>query len=147
MNHLSLGFNSTPPHPIERIRTKRAFTMTAHIAKPTIIPAAGNKPKVIEEFIGRVNSSTTALSIARMKSPEGWIEPGQTPEFDEYTIVLRGMLRVATKDGILDVAAGQAVIAQRGEWIQYSSPSPDGAEYIAVCLPAFSPASVHRDSA
>jgi len=121
--------------------------MSTHIATPTIIQAAGNKPKVIEEFIGRVNSNTAALSIARMTSPGGWVEPGQTPEFDEYTVVLRGMLRVATKEGTLDVAPGQAVIAHRHEWVQYSTPGPEGAEYIAVCLPAFSPASVHRDSA
>ena len=121
--------------------------MPTHIATPTIIQAAGNKPKVIEEFIGRVNSNTAALSIARMTSPGGWVEPGQTPEFDEYTVVLRGMLRVATKEGTLDVAPGQAVIAHRHEWVQYSTPGPEGAEYIAVCLPAFSPASVHRDSA
>jgi mannose-6-phosphate isomerase-like protein (cupin superfamily) len=119
--------------------------MPTHIARPTIIQAAGNKPKVIEEFIGRVNSNTSDLSIARMKSPAGWVEPGQTPEFDEYTIVLRGMLRVVTKDGTLDVAPGQAIISHRGEWVQYSTPNPEGAEYIAVCLPAFSPASVHRD--
>jgi len=121
--------------------------MPTHIAKPTIIQAAGNKPKVIEEFIGRVNSNTAALSIARMTSPGGWVEPGQTPEFDEYTVVLRGTLRVATKEGALDVMAGQAVIAHRGQWVQYSTPDAEGAEYIAVCLPAFSPASVHRDSA
>ena len=120
--------------------------MPTHIATPTIIQAAGNKPKVIEEFIGRVNSKTAALSIARMKSPSGWVEPGQTPEFDEYTVVLRGVLRVATKELTLDVTAGQAVITHRGEWVQYSTPGPEGAEYIAVCLPAFSPASVHRDS-
>ena len=117
-----------------------------HIQKPKIVEAAGNKPKVIEEFIGRVNSQTDDVSIARMKSPSGWIEPGQTPEFDEYTIVLRGMLRVTTRKGSTDVHAGQAIIAQGGEWVQYSTPGPDGAEYIAVCLPAFSPASVHRDT-
>lgn len=116
------------------------------ISSPTIVQAAGNKPKQIEEFIGRVNSRTEALSIARMKSPAGWLEPGQTPEFDEYTVVLRGMLRVTTRTGVADVRAGQAVIANRGEWVQYSTPEPEGAEYIAVCLPAFSPASVHRDA-
>jgi len=120
--------------------------MPTLIATPTIIQAAGNKPKVIEEFIGRVNSSTAALSIARMKSPAGWVEPGQTPEFDEYTVVLRGTLRVTTNKGTIDIAAGQAVIAHRGEWVQYSTPGTEGAEYIAVCLPAFSPDSVHRDS-
>jgi len=120
--------------------------MPTHIAKPTVVQAAGNKPKQIEEFIGRVNSKTDALSIARMRSPAGWVEPGQTPEFDEYTIVLRGSLRVATNDGSIEVPAGQAVIAHRGEWVQYSTPGPEGAEYIAVCLPAFSPSSVHRDA-
>lgn len=123
--------------------------MPVHLPKPTIIEAAGNKPKRIEEFIGRVNSQTTALSIARMTSPPGWVEPGQTPEFDEYTVVLRGMLRVTSRDGStdvsIDVRAGEAVIARAGEWVQYSTPEADGAEYIAVCLPAFSPATVHRD--
>ena len=119
--------------------------MPTHIAKPTRITAAGNKPKLIEEFIGRVNSRTDAVSIAHMRSPSGWIEPAQTPEFDEYTLVLKGTLRVTHKDGALDVQAGQAVIAHRGERVQYSTPSPEGAEYIAVCLPAFSPDKVHRD--
>jgi len=119
--------------------------MPAIISSPTIIQAAGNKPKLIEEYVGRVNSKTGALSIARMKSPSGWVEPGQTPEFDEYTIVLKGMLRIVSKNGSLDVGAGQAVIAQKGEWIQYSTPGPEGAEYIAVCLPAFSMEAVHRD--
>ena len=120
--------------------------MPKHIATPTVIQAAGNKPKVIEEFIGRVNSHTADLSIARMKSPAGWVEPGQTPEFDEYSIVLRGVLRVTSRDGALDVTAGQAVLTHRGEWVQYSTPGAEGAEYLAVCLPAFSPATVHRDS-
>ena len=115
------------------------------IAKPTQIEAAGNKPKVIREFIGRVNSQTPELSIAHMLSPSGWQEPGQTPEFAEYTVVLRGLLRVEHADGVLDVASGQAVITQPGEWVRYSSPLAEGAEYIAVCLPAFSPATVHRD--
>jgi quercetin dioxygenase-like cupin family protein len=115
------------------------------INKPSVIEAAGNKPKVIEEFIGRVNSNTTGVSIARMRSPGGWVEPGQTPEFDEYTIVLRGMLRVTTNAGVVDVRAGQAVIAHRGEWVQYSTSEADGAEYIAVCLPAFGMDIVHRD--
>jgi mannose-6-phosphate isomerase-like protein (cupin superfamily) len=119
-------------------------TMPTIISKPIRIEAAGNKPKIIEEFIGRVNSHATALSVARMQSPAGWVEPGQTPEFEEYTVVLKGMLRVTHKNGSLDVTAGQAVITHPGEWIQYST--PDGAEYIAVCLPAFSPAAVHRDS-
>lgn len=107
--------------------------------------AAGNRPKVIEEYIGRVNSSHDALSVARMRSPGGWLEPGQTPEFDEYTIVLEGMLRVAHAEGSLDVRAGQAVITRKGEWVRYSTPEPEGAEYIAICLPAFSPETVHRD--
>ncbi|HEX9160741.1 MAG TPA: cupin domain-containing protein [Thermoanaerobaculia bacterium] len=119
--------------------------MPTHIAKPSIVRAAGNKPKIIEEYVGRVNSKTDGVSVARMHSPGGWIEPGQTPEFDEYTVVLRGTLRVATRDGTIDVHAGQAVIAQRGEWVQYSTPSSEGAEYMAVCLPAFSPSTVHRD--
>jgi mannose-6-phosphate isomerase-like protein (cupin superfamily) len=116
------------------------------IAKPTVIEAAGNKPKRIEEYIGRVNSKTAAVSIARMKSPSGWVEPGQTPEFDEYTVVLQGALRVTSKEGTIEVAAGQAVITRRGEWVQYSTPGPEGAEYVAICLPAFSPATVHRDA-
>jgi len=119
--------------------------MPIHIKQPTIIKAAGNKPKIIEEFIGRVNSKTSAVSLARMKSPSGWAEPGQTPEFDEYTLVLKGMLRVTTKNGSLDVRANEAVIAGKGEWVQYSTPGPEGAEYVALCLPAFSPESVHRD--
>ena len=120
--------------------------MATHIPGPTIIEAAGNKPKRIEEYIGRVRSRTSAVSIARMTSPPGWVEPGQTPEFDEYTVVLRGMLRVTHRGGTLDVRAGQAVLASRGEWVQYGSPEPDGAEYVAICLPAFSPDTVHRDT-
>ena len=120
--------------------------MTLHILRPTVVQAAGNKPKQIEEFVGRVNSRTDALSIARMRSPAGWVEPGQTPEFDEYTVVLRGMLRVATRSETFDVQAGQAIVAPRGQWVQYSTPGAEGAEYIAVCLPAFSPQTVHRDS-
>lgn len=119
--------------------------MSMLVKSPTIVQAAGNKPKIIEEFIGNVNSKTTAVSVARMRSPGGWIEPGQTPEFDEYSVVLRGLLRVATKAGVIEVAAGQAVIAHHGEWVQYSTPNPEGAEYISVCLPAFSPQTVHRD--
>ncbi|UCH98325.1 MAG: cupin domain-containing protein [Candidatus Aminicenantes bacterium] len=119
--------------------------MPTKINSPTIIKAAGNKPKVIEEFMGRVNTNTEAVSIARMTSPPGWIEPGQTPEFDEYTIVLKGMLMVKTKDETIEVHAGEAIITHKGEWIQYSSPGTEGAEYIAVCLPAFSPETVHRD--
>jgi len=116
------------------------------IAAPTVVQAAGNKPKRIEELIGRVNTGTDAVSIARMHSPSGWVEPGQTPEFDEYTVVLQGMLRVESRGETLDVQAGQAVVARRGEWVRYSTPGPEGAEYIAVCLPAFSPDSVHRDA-
>lgn len=119
--------------------------MPTLVPQPTRITAAGNKPKLIDEFIGRVNSSTTALSVAHMRSPGGWIEPGQTPEFDEFTVVLKGMLRVTHRGGSLDVHAGQAVIAHKSEWIQYSTPLDEGAEYIAVCLPAFSMDSVHRD--
>ncbi|MGH6636197.1 MAG: cupin domain-containing protein [Gammaproteobacteria bacterium] len=111
----------------------------------SIIQSAGNKPKTIEEYVGRVNTDTGQVSIARMKSPGGWEEPGQTPQFDEYTVVLKGLLRVETQSGTYEVRAGQAVIAHRGEWVRYSSPNPEGAEYIAVCLPAFSPQTVHRD--
>lgn len=116
------------------------------IEQPTVIAAAGNKPKTIEEYVGRVNSGHTAVSVARMVSPEGWVEPGQRPEFEEMTIVLRGMLRVEHDDGVLDVRAGQAIVTSPGEYVRYSSPEPGGAEYVAVCLPAFSPATVHRDS-
>ena len=116
------------------------------IPTATRIQAAGNKPKEIAEHVGRVNSGTSDVSIARMKSPSGWVEPGQTPQFDEYTIVLRGMLRVESRDGTLDVQADQAVVCKAGEWIRYSSPGPEGAEYVAVCLPAFSPDTVHRDA-
>jgi quercetin dioxygenase-like cupin family protein len=119
--------------------------MPTLISSPSIVAAAGTKPKKIEEFIGRVNSGTEAVSVARMTSPAGWVEPGQAPEFDEYTLVLRGLLRVTTKSGVLDVRAGQAVIAHRGEWVQYSTPDDGGAEYVAVCLPAFSPGTVRRD--
>lgn len=119
--------------------------MPTLIAQPTRIESAGNKPKLIDEYIGRVNSATAELSVAQMRSPAGWQEPGQSPEFDEFTIVLRGTLRVEHKGGALDVRAGQAVIAHRGEWVRYSTPEPDGAEYIAVCLPAFSMDTVHRD--
>ncbi len=119
--------------------------MARIIETPTIIEAAGNKPKKIEEFVGRVNSATEAVSIARMTSPAGWIEPGQRPEFDEYTLVLRGTLRVETEAQTLDVGAGRAVIVTAGEWVRYSTPGDEGAEYVAVCLPAFSPESVHRE--
>lgn len=113
------------------------------IAQPARIQPAGNKPKLIDEYIGLVNSGTSGVSVAHMRSPDGWQEPGQRPEFDEFTVVLRGRLRVEHEGGVMDVAAGQAVIARAGEWIRYST--PHGAEYIAVCLPAFSPAAVHRD--
>jgi mannose-6-phosphate isomerase-like protein (cupin superfamily) len=119
--------------------------MPTVISAPAIIQAAGNKPKRIEEYIGRVNSHTDEVSIARMTSPPGWVEPGQTPEFDEFTVVLKGMLRVESQDSTVDVRAGQAVIVSTGEWVRYSSPEEGGAEYIAVCLPAFSPGTVHRD--
>ena len=120
--------------------------MPIRIEKPAIIESAGNKPKVIEEYFGRVNSKTAAVSVARMRSPSGWTEPGQTPEFDEYTVVLRGTLQVRTRNEVIEVEAGQAILARAGEWIQYGSPGPEGAEYFAVCLPAFSPGTVHRDS-
>ena len=116
-----------------------------HISSPTVIEAAGNLPKVIEEFVGRVNTGTDSVSVARMRSPSGWVEPGQTPQFDEYTVDFRGMLRVETRDGVVDVRAGEAVITSAGEWVRYSTPGEEGAEYVAICLPAFSPSTVHRD--
>jgi ethanolamine utilization protein EutQ len=128
--------------------------MPTLISQPTRIQAAGNKPKLIDEYIGRVNSKTSAASVAHMRSPQGWVEPGQTPAFDEFTVVLKGMIRVQYKESEhkegsvvaqLDVHAGQAVIAHAGEWIRYSTPNEGGAEYIAVCLPAFSMETVHRD--
>jgi len=119
--------------------------MPTLIPQPTRIEAAGNKPKLIDEYIGRVNSKTSSASVAHMRSPGGWIEPGQSPGFDEFTIVLKGMLRVEHKSGSLEVHAGQAVIAHAGEWVRYSTPNPEGAEYIAVCVPAFSIETVHRD--
>jgi ethanolamine utilization protein EutQ len=119
--------------------------MPTLILNPTRIKSTGTKPKIIEEYVGRVNTSIASVSIAHMRSPEGWEEPGQTPEFDEYTVILRGTLRVQHKSGELDVTAGQAVIAHRGEWVRYSTPFSGGAEYIAVCLPAFAPDTVHRD--
>jgi mannose-6-phosphate isomerase-like protein (cupin superfamily) len=115
------------------------------IRSATQIRAAGNKPKIIEEFFGRVNSGTNDVSIAHMRSPAGWIEPGQTPEFDEYTVVLHGVLRVDSHGGAIDVHSGQAVVTRAGEWVQYSSPYEEGADYISVCLPAFDPDTVHRD--
>lgn len=119
--------------------------MPTLIHHPTQIKAAGNKPKIIKEYIGRVNSKTSEISVAHMQSPAGWVEPGQTPEFDEYTVVLKGCLRVDFKGGGFDVNAGQAVLVNKGEWVRYSSPHPQGAEYIAICLPAFSIEIVHRD--
>jgi ethanolamine utilization protein EutQ len=119
--------------------------MPTLIAQPTRIKSAGNKPKLIDEYVGRVNSQTTSASVAHMRSPSGWLEPGQTPAFDEFTIVLNGTLRVEHKGGSLDVAAGQGVIVHAGEWVRYSTPKDGGAEYIAVCLPAFSMDTVHRD--
>jgi ethanolamine utilization protein EutQ (cupin superfamily) len=115
------------------------------IAGPTRIEAAGTKPKLIDEYVGRVNSGEGRLSVAHMRSPDGWVEPGQRPEFDEYTLVLRGALHVEHEAGALDVRAGQAVLARGGEWVRYSTPDPGGAEYVAVCLPAFAPETVHRD--
>src|SRR5438874_2438220 len=120
--------------------------MPTLIPNPTRIVAAGSKPKDIDEYVGRVTTGTAAVSIAHMRSPAGWVEPGQTPLFDEYTVVLRGTLRVAHAGGTLEVQAGQAVIARAGEWVQYSSPGAEGAEYVAVCVPAFSPDTVHRDA-
>jgi mannose-6-phosphate isomerase-like protein (cupin superfamily) len=120
--------------------------MPTLIPAPTRIEAAGNRPKLIDEYVGRVNSGDAGVSVAHMRSPSGWVEPGQRPDFDEYTVVLRGMLRVAHADGAFEVRAGQAVVTRRGEWVQYSTPEPDGAEYIAVCLPAFAPDTVHRDA-
>jgi ethanolamine utilization protein EutQ len=115
------------------------------IAKPTRVSAAGNKPKLIDEYIGRVNSGTSDASVAHMRSPGGWLEPGQTPEFDEFTVVLKGTVRVEYKGGVLDVRAGQAVITPKGEWVRFSTPEEEGAEYIAVCLPAFGLDIAHRD--
>jgi mannose-6-phosphate isomerase-like protein (cupin superfamily) len=116
------------------------------IVSPTCVAAAGNKTKVIEEFIGRVNNAEFRISVARMRSPGGWTEPGQQPEFDEFTLVLKGTLVVTHRDGMLEASAGQAIVTRAGEWVQYSTPQPEGAEYFAVCLPAFSPQMVHRDA-
>jgi mannose-6-phosphate isomerase-like protein (cupin superfamily) len=118
--------------------------MPTLVKSPTRIPVPANK--LIDEYIGRVNSKHESVSIAHMHSPPGWSEPGQQPEFDEFTIVLRGAVRVESKEGVLEVKAGQGVIARRGEWVRYSTPDPEGAEYIAVCVPAFDPATVHRDA-
>jgi len=120
--------------------------MPTLIPAPTRVTAAGNKPKLIDEYVGRVNRKQSELSVAHMRSPGGWLEPGQTPEFREITVVIKGVLRVEHKGGQLDVRAGQAVITEPGEWVRYSTPEADGAEYIAICLPAFSPDTVHRDA-
>jgi mannose-6-phosphate isomerase-like protein (cupin superfamily) len=120
--------------------------MPTLIPAPTRVEAAGNKPKLIDEYVGRVNSKTSNVSVAHMRSPGGWVEPGQRPEFQEVTVVLKGRLRVEHQGGALDVRAGQAVVCEPGEWVRYSTPDEEGAEYIAVCLPAFSPATVHRDT-
>lgn len=119
--------------------------MPTLIMAPTVIAAAGNKPKKIEEYVGRVNTADEAVSVARMTSPGGWVEPGQRPAFRELTVVLRGLLRVEHEGGTLDVEAGQAIVTEAGEWVRYSTPGDDGAEYMAVCLPAFSPETVNRD--
>lgn len=119
--------------------------MIKNIAGPAIVEAAGNRKKIIEEYFGLVNSGDAKVSIARMRSPSGWIEPGQRPEFDEYTVVLSGALRVETRGETRDVRSGEAIMVSGGEWVRYSTPGPDGAEYVAVCLPAFSPRTVHRD--
>lgn len=119
--------------------------MPKKIGAPTRIEAAGTKPKVIDEFIGRVNTKDEGISIAHMRSPSGWAEPGQRPEFTEYTLVLRGRLRVEHLDGALEIGAGEAVVCEPGEWVRYSTPGPEGAEYVAVCVPGFSPETVHRD--
>ena len=119
--------------------------MPTLIAAPSRVTAAGTKPKRIDEYVGVVNSGESRLSVAHMRSPSGWVEPGQTPEFDEYTVVLAGSLRVEHRDGAMDVGAGQAVHVAAGEWVRYSTPGPDGAEYIAVCLPAFTLDAAHRD--
>ncbi len=119
--------------------------MATHIPAPTRVRAAGNKPKLIDEYVGRLNSGHSTVSVAHMRSPGGWVEPGQTPEFDEFTLVLAGRLRVTGEAGDLDVVPGQAVVVPAGEWVQYSTPDPEGAEYVAVCLPAFAPELAHRD--
>jgi mannose-6-phosphate isomerase-like protein (cupin superfamily) len=119
--------------------------MIKKISGPMIIEAAGNKKKIIEEYFGLVNSKEPQVSVAVMRSPSGWIEPGQKPEFDEYTIVLKGMLQVKTREGVHDIRAGEAIMVPRNEWVRYGTPGPEGAEYVAVCLPAFSPQLVHRD--
>ena len=119
--------------------------MPTHIPRPTVIPAAGNAPKIIREYVGNVTSKSSEVSVAHMTSPPGWAEPGQRPEFDEYTLVLKGLLRVEHETGAIDVREGEAVITHRGEWVRYSTPEAEGADYVAICLPAFSPSTVHRD--
>ena len=119
--------------------------MPVFIDGPTRIAAAGTPPKLIEEYVGRVNSDDTGVSVAKMQSPQGWSEPGQRPAFDEYTLVLRGMLRVEHEGGVIDVKSGQAIVTRKGEWVRYSTPEADGAEYVAICIPAFGPDIVHRD--
>ena len=132
---------------------RRAGRLATILGVPTLIPsptrveAAGNKPKLIDEYVGRLNSGHAAVSVAHMRSPGGWVEPGQTPEFDEFTVVLAGRLRITSESGVLDVDAGQAVAVAAGEWVRYSTPEAEGAEYVAICLPAFSPGMVHRDEA
>lgn len=123
----------------------RRIAVIRHLRAPALIPAQGNKPKVIEEYVGRVATGTHEVSIARMTSPPVWVEPGQTPEFDEYTVVLRGLLRVETREQTFQVAAGESIVVEKGEWVRYSTPAGEGAEYMAVCLPAFSPNLVCRD--
>ena len=120
--------------------------MPTFIASPVRIASAGNKPKIIQEFIGHVTSQTAGVSVAKMRSPSGWVEPGQTPEFDEYTLVLKGAVQVEHAAGVMTVSAGQAVLTRAGEWIRYSTPGDEGAEYVAICLPAFAPGTVHRDT-
>jgi len=130
-----------------RGRGRRAHrTQSVQIERPTVVPAAGVPPKPIEEFVGRANTGTTHVSLDRMVSPSDWVEPGQRPELEELTLVLRGSLRVEHEGGVLEVAAGQAVDTQPGEWVRYSTPGPEGAEYVAICLPAFAPETVHRDA-
>ena len=120
--------------------------MPQFIASPTRVTAAGNKPKLIDEYVGRLNTATEDISIAHMRSPEGWVEPGQRPKFEEYTLVLRGALRVEYEGDEMTVRAGQAVLVRGGEWVRYSTPEAGGAEYVAICLPAFSMETVHRDA-
>jgi ethanolamine utilization protein EutQ len=147
LNSLALSQSGSPSSrfPVTLFVENKNYPMPTLISQPTRITAAGNKPKLIDEYVGRVNTKTSAASVAHMRSPAGWIEPGQTPEFDEFTIVLKGMVRVEHQGGTFDVNAGQAVVTHAGEWVRYSTPKEGGAEYIAVCLPAFSMETVHRD--